>query len=79
MTEELYPATGTLVARPWNSKTLRMYLLRQWYVLANQALVDAIQDSHTPHNSARNDVSPGPPPNATMLLKFRRPLQVAKT
>ena len=54
------------------SKMLRMYLLQQWYGLADEALEDAIYDSQALRDFVGIDLSRESVPDATTLLKFRR-------
>jgi IS5 family transposase len=57
------------------SKMLRMYLLQQWYGLADEALEDALYDSQALRDFVGIDLSRQQVPDATTLLKFRRLLQ----
>ena len=44
--EPLYPRSGRVGRQPMGAaKMLRMYLLPQWYGLADEALEDALYDS----------------------------------
>ena len=49
-----------------------MYLLQQWYGLADEALEDAIYDSQSLRDFVGIDLSRESVPDATTLLKFRR-------
>ena len=76
MIEPLYPKTGRVGRQPIElSKMLRMYCLQQWYVLADEALDDALYDSQALRDFAGIDLSHESVPDATTLLKFRRRLQ----
>jgi IS5 family transposase len=54
-------------------KMLRMYCLQQWYGLADEALEDALYDSQAMRDFVGIDLSRESVPDATTLLKFRRP------
>jgi len=56
-------------------KMLRVYFLRQWYGLADEALEDAIYDSQAMRLFADIDLSSEGVPDATTLLKFRHLLE----
>lgn len=56
-------------------RMLRIYFLQQWYALADEALEDALYDSHALRNFAGIDLSVEDVPDATTLLKFRRLLE----
>lgn len=51
---------------------LRMYLLQQWYGLADEALEDAIYDNQALRDFVGIDLSRESVPNAATPLKFRR-------
>jgi transposase, IS5 family len=71
--EPLYPTTGRVGRQPMCvPKMLRMYLLQQWYGLADEALEDAIYDSQALRDFVGIDLSRESVPDATTLLKFRR-------
>ena len=71
--EPLYPSRGRVGRQPMGvSKMLRMYLLQQWYRLADEALEDAIYDSQALLDFVGIDLSRESVPDATTLLKFRR-------
>jgi transposase, IS5 family len=71
--EPLYPTTGRVGRQPMGvPKMLRMYLLQQWYGLADEALEDAIYDSQALRDFVGIDLSRESVPDATTLLKFRR-------
>ena len=71
--EPLYPTTGRVGRQPMGvSKMLRMYLLQQWYGLADEALEDAIYDSQALRDFVGINLSQESVPDATTLLKFRR-------
>src|SRR5450631_162960 len=54
---------------------LRMYFLRPWYSLADEALEDALYDGQAMRGFTRIDLAADGLPDATTLLKFRRPLE----
>ena len=56
-------------------RMLRVYFLQQWYGLADEALEDALYDSHALQSFARIDLAAEGVPDATTLLKFRRRLE----
>jgi IS5 family transposase len=56
-------------------RMLRLYFLQQWYALADEALEDALYDSHALRNFAGLDLGHDAIPDATTLLKFRRLLE----
>ena len=71
--EPLYPTTGRVGRQPMGvSKMLRMYLLQQWYGLADEALEDAIYDGQALRDFVGINLSQESVPDATTLLKFRR-------
>lgn len=71
--EPLYPTSGRVGRQPMGvPKMLRMYLLQQWYGLADEALEDAIYDSQALRDFVGIDLSRESVPDATTLLKFRR-------
>jgi IS5 family transposase len=71
--EPLYPTSGRVGRQPTGvPKMLRMYLLQQWYGLADEALEDAIYDSQALRDFVGIDLSRESVPDATTLLKFRR-------
>lgn len=71
--EPLYPTSGRVGRQPVGvAKMLRMYLLQQWYGLADEALEDAIYDSQALRDFVGIDLSRESVPDATTLLKFRR-------
>lgn len=57
------------------ARMLRLYFLQQWYGLADEALEDALYDSHALRNFAGIDLGIESVPDATTLLKFRRLLE----
>ena len=74
--EPAYPTSGRVGRQPMGvSKMLRMYLLQQWYGLADEALEDAIYDSQALRDFVGIDLSRESVPDATTLLKFRRLLE----
>jgi IS5 family transposase len=54
---------------------LRVYFLQQWYGLADEALEDALYDSHALQSFARIDLAAEGVPDATTLLNFRHLLE----
>ena len=57
-------------------RMLRVYfLLQQWYALADEALEDALYDSHALQSFARIDLAAEGVPDATTLLNFRHLLE----
>jgi len=74
--EPLYPKSGRVGRPPIGvPKMLRMYCVRQWYSLADEALEDALYDSQALRDFVGIDLSRESVPDATTLLKFRRLLQ----
>ena len=57
------------------ARMLRLYFLQQWYGLADEALEDALYDSHALRNFTSIDLGLESVPDATTLLKFRRLLE----
>jgi IS5 family transposase len=77
--EPLYPTSGRVGRQPMGvPKMLRMYLLQQWYGLADEALEDAIYDSQALRDFVGIDLSRESVPDATTLLKFRRLLEAGE-
>ena len=77
--EPLYPTSGRVGRQPTGvPKMLRMYLLQQWYGLADEALEDAIYDSQALRDFVGIDLSRESVPDATTLLKFRRLLEAGE-
>lgn len=71
--EPLYPTSSRVGREPMGvSKMLRMYLLQQWYGLADEALENAIYGSQALRDFVGIDRSRESVPDATTLLKFRR-------
>jgi IS5 family transposase len=56
-------------------RMLRMYLLQQWFGLADEALEDALYDSQSLREFVGIDLARESVPDATTLLKFRRLLE----
>ena len=74
--EPLYPKSGRVGRPPIGvPKMLRMYCVRQWYSLADEALEDALYDSQALRDFVGIDLSRESVPDATTLLKLRRLLQ----
>jgi IS5 family transposase len=70
--EPLHPTSGRVGRQPVGvPKMLRMYLLQQWYGLADEALEDAIYDSQALRDFVGIDLSRESAPDATRLLQFR--------
>ena len=57
---------------------LRMYMLQNWFNLADEALEDAIYDSYSFRSFLHLDFFDEQVPDATTLLKFRRLLEKNK-
>jgi IS5 family transposase len=77
--EPLYPTSGRVGRQPMGvPKMLRIYLLQQWYGLADEALEDAIYDSQALRDFVGIDLSRESVPDATTLLKFRRLLELGE-
>jgi IS5 family transposase len=77
--EPAYPTSGRVGRQPMGvPKMLRMYLLQQWYGLADEALEDAIYDSQALRDFVGIDLSRESVPDATTLLKFRRLLEAGE-
>jgi IS5 family transposase len=77
--EPAYPTSGRVGRQPMGVPTmLRMYLLQQWYGLADEALEDAIYDSQALRDFVGIDLSRESVPDATTLLKFRRLLEAGE-
>ena len=74
--EPLYPSSGRVGRPPIGvPRMLRMYFLQQWFGLADEALEDAIYDSHAMRDFLGIDLGRQSVPDATTLLKFRRLLE----
>ena len=74
--EPVYPSSGRVGRPPIGvARMLRMYFLQQWFGLADEALEDAIYDSHAMREFVGIDLSRESVPDATTLLKFRRLLE----
>ncbi len=56
-------------------RMLRLYFLQQWYALADEALEDALYDSHAMRNFAGIDLGCDAVPDATTVLNFRHLLE----
>ncbi len=56
-------------------RMLRVYFLQQWYALADEALEDALYDSHALQSFARIELAAEGVPDATTLLNFRHLLE----
>ena len=56
-------------------RMLRVYFLQQWYVLADEALEDALYDSQALQRFAGIELDAEGVPDAMTLLKFRRLLE----
>jgi IS5 family transposase len=56
-------------------RMLRLYFLQQWYGLADEALEDALYDSHALRGFAGIELNRDPVPDATTVLHFRHWLE----
>ena len=73
--EPHYPE-GKRGRRPFGvGKMLRLYFLQNWYALADEAMEDAIYDSHALRNFVGIDLGADAVPDATTLLNFRHLLE----
>jgi IS5 family transposase len=71
-----YPTSGRVGRPPIGvERMLRMYFLQQWYSLSDEALEDALYDSHALQSFARIDLAAEGVPDATTLLNFRHLLE----
>ena len=71
--EPAYPRTGRVGRQPIGiERMLRMYLLQQWFGLADEAVEDALYDSQSMREFVGLDLAVEAVPDATTLLKFRR-------
>jgi transposase, IS5 family len=77
LAEPAYPSAGLLVGRQpiGAERMLRMYFLQLWFGLADEALEDAIYDSHAMREFVGIDLARENVPDATTVLKFRRLLE----
>lgn len=74
--EPKYPSSGRVGRQPIGvDRMLRMYLLQQWFGLADEALEDALYDSQSMREFVGIDLARESVPDATTLLKFRRLLE----
>jgi IS5 family transposase len=74
--EPKYPSSGRVGRQPIGvDRMLRMYLLQQWFGLADLALEDALYDSQSMREFVGIDLARESVPDATTLLKFRRLLE----
>jgi len=70
--EPHYPKAGRRGRPPIGlERMLRMYLVQQWYGLADEAVEDAIYDSQALRNFMSIDLSRESVPDATTLMGFR--------
>ena len=77
--EPAYPTGGRVGRQPIGvARMLRMYFLQQWFGLADEAVEDAIYDSHAMREFVGIDLGREAVPDATTLLKFRRLLEAHK-
>ena len=77
--EPVYPSSGRVGRQPMGvPRRLRMYFLQQWFGLADEAVEDAIYDSHAMREFVGIDLARESVPDATTLLKFRRLLEEHK-
>jgi IS5 family transposase len=56
-------------------RMLRIYFLQQWYGLADEAVEDALYDSHALRGFAGIELNHDPVPDATTVLQFRHWLE----
>lgn len=74
--EPKYPTAGRVGRQPIGiARMLRMYFLQQWFGLADEAVEDALYDSHSMREFVGIDLGRESVPDATTLLKFRRLLE----
>lgn len=74
--EPAYPKGGRVGRQPIGvSRMLWMFLLQQWFGLADEAVEDKIYDSQAMRDFVGIDLARGAVPDATTLLKFRRLLE----
>jgi IS5 family transposase len=74
--EPYYPTSGRVGRPPVGvERMLRMYLLQQWFGLADEALEDALHDSRSMSRFIGIDPAHEAVPDATTLLRFRRLLE----
>jgi IS5 family transposase len=74
--EPHYPTSGRVGRPPIGvARMLRMYLLQQWFGLADEALEDALYDSRSMSSFVGIDLARESVPDATTVLKFRRLLE----
>jgi IS5 family transposase len=74
--EPHYPTSGRVGRPPIGVvRMLRMYLLQQWFGLADEALEDAVYDSESMRRFVGIDLAREAVPDATTVLKFRHLLE----
>ena len=74
--EPHYPKSGRVGRPPIGlERMLRMYFVQHWYALSDEALEDALYDSHALREFVGIDLAREQVPDATTLLKFRRLLE----
>jgi len=74
--EPHYPRSGRVGRPPIGvARMLRMYLLQQWFGLADEAVEDALYDSRSMSCFVGIEPAHEAVPDATTLLKFRRLLE----
>ena len=74
--EPHYPSSGRVGRPPIGlERMLRMHFVQQWYALSDEALEDALYDSHAMREFVGIDLAREQVPDATTLLKFRRLLE----
>ena len=77
--EPHYPKSGKRGRQPLGiERMLRMYLVQQWYGLADVAVEDALYDSQALRNFCGIDLSVESVPDATTLMDFRHLLEKHK-
>jgi IS5 family transposase len=71
--EPHYPTSGRVGRPPIGvARMLRMYLLQQWFGLADEALEDALYDSRSMSSFVGIDLAREVVPDATTMVRFRR-------
>ncbi len=74
--EPHYPKSGKRGRPPIGlERMLRMYFVQQWYGLADEAVEDAVYDSHALRNFLGIDLGRTGVPDATTLMGFRHLLE----
>lgn len=73
--EPYYPAVAASAVLPLAWSACCACTLQQWYALSDEALEDALYDSHAMRQFVGIDLAREQVPDATTLLKFRRLLE----